>query len=184
MLLLKPPSKICGVPVDTNYMTWIEGVGRVLQSRDLHQHEKSVLIVQNILGDIHVDGYSMDDCVTGVVGFYCCGAEDRGLEPPKEDLYHWEKDSQAIWGDFKVYAGIDLDRVKSMHWYKFKSIFDSLPPHSQIKRLIQVRSEDPAEYNGKGMEKARHQMRQRKLAAAVWPDIDDDEYDFVTEGGL
>ncbi len=178
MLLLTPPTKICGHQIDTHFLLWL-GVGRALQSRTLFDYEKVDTVLKLVFGDAAlVDAEDTAVYYAAALDFYNCGWEDRGLEPPKEDLYNWEKDSGTIWADFFIYVPLNLDdakMVEHLHWWEFKYLFDSLPPQSQIKRLIQIRSEDPDDYAGKGMEKERHRMYQRKRAAAVWPPAEDDE---------
>lgn len=178
MLLLTPPTKICGRQIDTHFMRWL-GVARVLQSHTLFDYEKVDAVLRLVFEDTgYVGAEETAARYSAVVDFYNCGWEDRGLEPPKEELYNWERDSGTIWADFFIYVPLDLDNPKAvehLHWWKFKYLFDSLPPQSQIKRLIQIRSEDPDDYSGKGMEKERHRMCQRKRAAAVWPPTEDDE---------
>lgn len=184
MLLQPLPSEIVGIPVETNHMVWVRKVARVIQSRELMFTDKVDIIIQNLF--LPEDWPRSEDGLRAlflaVMDFYNCGKEDRGLKEPKETMLHWERDSAAIWGDFKVYANLDLDNAE-LHWWEFNAIFDSLPPHSQIKRLMQTRAEDEADYRGSGMEKYRADLRERKRAAAVWPDVFfDDEYDFAMAG--
>lgn len=164
MLLQKPPTKICGIEIDTDFKKWLR-VGRVLQARELHDLEKPDIILTNVFGNMDGDPLALFE---GVVDFYNCGHEDRGLPPPKEIPYHWERDSATIWADFFIYVRMDLDK-ETMHWWRFRALFDSLPPESGIKTLMRIRAEDPADYHGKGLEKERAKMWERKRAAAVWP---------------
>lgn len=176
MLLIRPPTEILGVPVETDFKKWLK-IGSILQSRDVHGFEKPQIVLRSVFTDDELAGLDALEAFTACVDFYNCGAEDRGLSPPKEDPYNWERDSIAIWGGFYAYYNrMDLDRRK-MHWWKFMTLFNNLPSDSQIKRLLQVRGEDEGDYSGKGMEKARAKARERKRAAAVWPDyyINDDD---------
>lgn len=185
MLLKKHPIEILGHNVDTDFKKWLK-IGSILSSRSLHDHEKIQICLINIFGDIE---YSNEDealeYFDALIKFYSLEQEDRGLDKPKELLLDWEYDSDTVWSDFLIYAQIDLE-CATMHWWKFRALFDSLPSESHIKRLMAARSEDISDYSGKGRDRERHMVRQRKLSAAIYPDIGDDfdfEYARVNDGG-
>lgn len=170
-MLLELPDKICGFGVETDYKFWLKYVARVVDSRDLMDREKPGLILYNVFGDRDTGGVELEELFTKTMKFYNCGKEDRGLTPPDEVLLHWEKDMLSIHSDFLLYYKIDIDCADThMHWWKFRGMFDSLPPESRIKSLIQVRNEDPSIYNGKNQHEAYKACVERKRAAAVWPD--------------
>lgn len=41
-----------------------------------------------------------------------------------------------------IYARIDLDREKDLHWWQFMALFESLPEDAQIKKRMGLRSTD------------------------------------------
>lgn len=61
---------------------------------------------------------------------------------------------------------MDLDNTR-MDWWKFKSMFNSLPPDSAIKTLMRIRGEDLNDYTGKGQEKLFRSKTEQKRAAAI-----------------
>ena len=81
--------------------------------------------------------------------------------------------SLRIWGDFRVYAGIDLFTAR-MHWWQFMSIFRSLPPESQIKNAIYYRSVDMRRISDP---KERERYADIKRAVALDPVDYEAEYD-------
>ena len=106
--------------------------------------------------------------------FYFCGDPPRGDEPaPPERLLDWKKDALRIWGDFRVYVGIDLFTAR-MHWWQFMSIFRSLPPESQIKNAIYYRSVDMRRISDP---KERERYADIKRAVALDPVDYEAEYD-------
>ena len=110
----------------------------------------------------------------GVLDFYFCGDPPRGDEPaPPERLLDWKKDALRIWGDFRVYVGIDLFTAR-MHWWQFMSIFRSLPPESQIKNAIYYRSVDMRRISDP---KERERYADIKRAVALDPVDYETEYD-------
>ena len=107
-------------------------MGTVLAS-DLTPEEQFDVILLNTFREIPQNEAGH---FQGVLDFYFCGDPPRGDEPaPPERLLDWKIDALRIWGDFRVYAGIDLFTAR-MHWWQFMSIFRSLPPESQIKNAI------------------------------------------------
>lgn len=83
------------------------------------------------------------------------------------------KDALRIWGDFRVYVGIDLFTAR-MHWWQFMSIFRSLPPESQIKNAIYYRSVDMRRISDP---KERERYADIKRAVALDPVDYEAEYD-------
>ena len=103
-------------------------MGTVLAS-DLTPEEQFDVILLNTFREIPQNEAGH---FQGVLDFYFCGDPPRGDEPaPPERLLDWKKDALRIWGDFRVYAGIDLFTAR-MHWWQFMAVFRSLPPESQM----------------------------------------------------
>ena len=132
---LKLPDTILGRKVPTDWAWWMKYVGQVLTSPLLWAEKRDVVLL-NVFSEIPNDEAGHFD---GVLDFYFCGDVPSADDPvPPEKLLDWEKDALRILGDFRVYAGIDLTRAR-MHWWEFMSVFNSLPPDSQIKFAIQYR---------------------------------------------
>ena len=101
--------------------------------------------------------------------FYRCGEEQREVRQTRERLLDWEKDSASIWADFKLYAGIDLDREK-LHWWEFMALFESLPGDASIKHKIELRALDLSKINDND---TRSQYAEAKALVALDPVEDD-----------
>lgn len=167
MLLRKHPDEICGIPVDTNFLFWMN-IGVTLIDRDFTDLEKIDIVIDSVFDEPPQDEQQLYEWYTGIMDFYSCGQEDRGLPPAKELVLHWEIDSDTIWADFWCWHRIDLDK-EDMHWWKFYALFKALPPDSQIKSLMRIRSEDLSDYSGKG--KDRRTKEEQKIAAAVYAPV-------------
>ena len=86
-------------------------------------------------------------------------------------LFRSKQDSPAIWADFRIYAGIDLDREK-LHWWEFMALFRSLPPDALIQKRMEIRSIDLSKIKSP---ETREDYRIRKLAVALdWQEDYDD----------
>lgn len=113
-------------------------MGYVLDSPLLWAEKHDILLL-NVFGGVMPE--REDEHLQGVLDFYFCGQLTEDAEPSPERLLDWKKDALRIWGDFRVYAGIDLKTAR-MHWWEFRAIFDSLPPDSQIMTAMRYRSID------------------------------------------
>lgn len=170
MSIIYYPDEIMGIKINTEFTFWLNNVGKILDSRELLDFEKPELILSNVFGD-EIFNSDIDHLklFEKTMDFYNCGKEARGIKPPNETILHWEKDMLNILSDFLLYYKIDIETV-NMHWWKFHSMFESLPADSRIKTLMQIRGEDLSEYNGKDQAKTRANLCERKKIAAVWPD--------------
>lgn len=156
MLLVRPPRKILDREIDTGFRKWLRF--GVMLDAPLTPGEKAVLALVNTLGSVPDDA---EKWLREILLFYNCGQPARG-KPAKERLLDWEKDSPAIWADFKIYAGIDLDKA-DMHWWEFYALFASLPGDSLIKQRISTRSIDLSKIKDKDMR--REYAEQKALVA-------------------
>lgn len=139
MLLQQPPVKILNQQVPTSFLWWMKNVGRVLDSK-LFYAEKVEVILLNVFGSLPPEE-QIEKALLAVMDFYACGEAQSDNEKPPERLLDWEQDSARIWADFRLYAGIDLDKA-NLHWWEFRALFNSLPPESQIMHAISVRAID------------------------------------------
>lgn len=159
-LMLELPETILGRPVPTDWLWWLVNVGYVLDSPLLWAEKHDILLL-NVFGGIIPDREG--EHLYGVLNFYFCGQElDKDAEPAPERLLDWKKDALRIWGDFRLYAGIDLKTAR-MHWWEFRAIFDSLPPDSQIMTTMRYRGIDLGTIPD-AKERARYARMKRAVA--------------------
>ena len=143
-------------------------MGTVLAS-DLTPEEQFDVILLNTFREIPQNEAGH---FQGVLDFYFCGDPPHGDEPaPPERLLDWKKDALRIWGDFRVYAGIDLFTAR-MHWWQFMAVFRSLPSESQIKNAIYYRSVDMRRISD-----PKERERYADIAVALDPVDYEAEYD-------
>ncbi len=91
----------------------------------------------------------LKEAVDKFLWFYQCGKEE--LEEIKHNssgkktgmIYSYKWDDQYIWGAFKMYFNVDLTEDK-VHWWKFKSMWNSIPSDSEFNKIKGYRS-----YTGK-----------------------------------
>lgn len=91
----------------------------------------------------------------------------NSYSPP---VFDWKFDSRFILGDFLHYYQIDLTAVESLHWFKFRALFDALPEDAICMKRIAYRSADLSQCS----ESEKKRIRKIKQAVAI-PHIMSDE---------
>jgi hypothetical protein len=90
----------------------------------------------------------LEAAVNTALWFYRCGkvetpqqkrmAARRGKKP----IYSFEHDAGLIYAAFLLAYNIDLQDVEYMHWWRFRSLFNSLPKDCEFVRAMEYRSTD------------------------------------------
>ena len=57
-------------------------------------------------------------------------------------MFSYTEDAGCIFAAFLEYYGIDLERVRYMHWWKFLILFEGLPEQAEIKQRMMYRKAD------------------------------------------
>lgn len=166
MLLITPPREILGRPIETDFRKWLR-FAVMWDSPELLPQEKYALALLNIFGEIPEDA---DRYMAAVWDFYLCGEQPRETEPPKEKLLDWQADSAAVWADFRIHAGIDLDSAR-LHWWEFMALFRALPEGASIKQTMGLRAIDLGKI--KDAETRAEYARRKRLVALDAADFED-----------
>lgn len=166
MLLMTLPCRILDRPIQTDFRKWLRF--GVMWDSPLLPEEKYQLSLLNILGEIPRDA---ERYFVAIMNFYACGEQPRG-QPLAERLVDWQVDAAAIWADFRLYGGIDLDKAE-LHWWQFMALLSSLPDTARIKQRISIRSIDLGKIKDPD---TREEYARQKAAVSLDPveeDIDE-----------
>lgn len=166
MLLVTPPQEILGKKIETDFRKWMK-FGLMWDSPLLLPEEKITLSLLNILGEIPPDE---EKHLAAIIDFYLCGESGRESEPAKERLLDWKADSAAVWADFRVYVGTDLD-LERMHWWEFMALFRSLPEDARIRQIMELRAVDLSKIPD---QKTRDDYARRKRLVTLEPETFED----------
>lgn len=80
--------------------------------------------------------------------FYRCGKEETAQQKRmaarrgKSRIYSFEHDGGLIYAAFLLAYNIDLQDIQYMHWWRFRSLFNSLPKECEFVRAMEYRSID------------------------------------------
>lgn len=166
MLLTALPNKILDRTIQTDFRKWLRF--GIMWDSPLLPKEKYLLSLLNILGKVPTGA---EPYFIAIMDFYACGEKPKG-QPAVERLIDWQVDAAAIWADFMLYGGIDLDTA-DLHWWQFMALLGSLPDEARIKQRISIRSIDLSRI--KDPETRAEYARQKEAVALNPMDEDLDE---------
>jgi len=102
--------------------------------------------------------------IEDILWFYSCGKiegfEDKKIQNSKntnkeEKIYDYEFDDGYIYSAFLQQYNVDLQEIDYLHWWKFKSMFNSLNSTTKIVEIMGYRSVDLGKIKDKS-ERARY----------------------------
>lgn len=94
-----------------------------------------------------------------------------------KEIYSYEFDSKYIFSAFLAQYKIDLNSIKYMHWWKFKSLFEGLNDSTKIVQIMGYRSIDLSKIKDKE-EKARYKNLKKIYALPDMRTTQQKEADF------
>lgn len=139
----------------TDFRFWMSVESKLLNA-DVAQEERMVFLLSAFMpstaeGLISRAGYpfSLDAGIDALLAFYLCGkAEVSGkgakANPAKgkvERGYDFVHDISLIHAAFRSAYQIDLSEVDTIHWWKFRALFNGLPEGTAIRSLMQARTQ-------------------------------------------
>lgn len=83
-----------------------------------------------------------------IIWFYACGKPDRKKkeneagESSAKRIYSFEHDDDYIYSAFMSQYRMDLNEIEYLHWWKFRSMFNSIKEDEKIAKIMEYRSID------------------------------------------
>lgn len=130
-------------PINWDFRTGIE-LEKVIRS-DETEDEKYRKMLLLYYPQIPVD---LVAAVERIMWFYRCGEEEKNEEDTKqrykrrrrkEPVCVFEQDSPYIYAAFLEQYRIDLTEVKSMHWWRFMALFESIGDNTKMCKIMYYR---------------------------------------------
>lgn len=138
----------------------------LMQDRELSKEEQLELALnlfyfENDLKKIKTSK-DIEKRIEDIVWFYKCGKEEKtslknGKNKQKQ-IYSYEFDDNKIYSAFIQQYNIDLQK-NDLHWWQFKSLFESLTEETQIVQIMGYRALDITKIKDK-KEKKRYKELQ------------------------
>ena len=102
--------------------------------------------------------------IEDIIWFYKCGKEEKTSlkkeKNNKKQIYSYEFDDNKIYSAFRQQYNIDLQEV-DLHWWKFKSLFESLTDTTQIVQIMGYRAMDLSKIKDKSMKKHYKELQEQ-----------------------
>lgn len=167
-------------PVVTDFREWIR-FSAMLKDAELSEKEKIQFMLLYVDGvewvsknliDALFSFYRADDLKFKKVNLKKYEMENSAIRKPP--LFDWGIDAKFLLGDFRRYYQIDLIRVKYLHWWEFRSLFDALPDDSNCQKRVAYRAMNLSQIRDKN-ERKRIAKIQREIAI---PYLTEEEEEF------
>lgn len=118
--------------------------------------------------------------IKDILWFYKCGKEDKNVDSENEEnnvsnkqkqIYSYEFDAEYIYSAFMEQYRIDLNKIKYLHWWKFKALLVSLNENILFSKIMGYRAMNINKIKDKDMKK--HYKKMKKIYAL--PDMRSEE---------
>ena len=139
----------------------------LMQDRELSKEEQvelalSLFYFKNDLKKIKTSK-DIEKRIEDILWFYKCGKEEKtSLKKGKnkqKQIYSYEFDDNKIYSAFIQQYSIDLQKV-DLHWWQFKSLFESLTEETQIVQIMGYRAMELSKIKDKDMKKHYKQLQE------------------------
>lgn len=80
------------------------------------------------------------EAIKQILWFYRCGKDERGSKSTDAPAYSFEQDDGYIFAAFVDQYHIDLSEIDYLHWWKFRSMFQSLKEDAEIMKIMGYRT--------------------------------------------
>ena len=157
----------------------------LMQDNELSK-EKQVELALNLfyykkdLKEIHTE-QELQTRIEDIIWFYKCGKEEKtsqNNENKKEkQIYSYVFDADKIYSAFIQQYNIDLQKT-NLHWWQFRSMFESLADETQIVEIMGYRAMDLSKIKDKE-ERKRYRKLQKLYALPDMRTQEQKESDFA-----
>ena len=136
-----------GYKIKTSYKQGIK-FELLMQDNELEKEEKVQLALNIFYNEkklIITKAEELKKRIEDVLWFYMCGKEEKTSQKKakgkQKQIYSYEFDDDKIYSAFIQQYKIDLQK-QDLHWWQFKSMFESLTDETQIVQIMQYRATD------------------------------------------
>lgn len=158
----------------------------LMQDKNITEKEKIMLVLNLYYYDVSKIK-DIKQAVDDILWFYRCGKEvkiqkdnNEEVEEKTKQIYSYEFDDEYIYSAFMQEYKIDLNKIKYLHWWKFKALFNSLNDNVQFVKIMEYRAINLAKIKDKET-KARYQKMKKIYALPDMRSDEEKEADFAED---
>lgn len=169
-----PSKTIHGLEINTDFRVSIL-FELLMQDSNLSKREKISRALDLYYENIQIE--NIEIAIEDMLCFYAMKTSFAQIDSMKKSksgdkkIYDFEYDDKYIYHAILVDAGVDLQDVKYMHWWKFKTLFDNLSENTQFVKIMMYRAIDLSKIKDKDTKE--HYKKLKKLYAL--PDLRTEE---------
>ena len=164
ILVDKLPTTYKGLKVNTNFRSFIL-FELLMQDNEIPKEEKVYLALNLFYKEEIKD---VKTAIDGIMWFYCMGTirkENKNIKKKENkntinNIYSYEYDAEYIYGAFWHDYRLDLSELDYLHWWKFKSLFDSLNEGNKICQIMSYRAVDLNKIKDENEKKKYRKLKQ------------------------
>ena len=142
-------------PIETDFRTWIKFSQLAFSGKAdaVSFAEMIALVVKELPTDINAT-------IAALLEFYSChNTQKSDTNKSKQNrMFDFDSDAAYIYAAFMQQYGIDLTRA-NLHWWTFKSLFDSISEETHFGKIMQYRCTDISQIKDKEMKKFYQKMK-------------------------
>lgn len=138
----------------------------LMQNEKINETDKVKLALNLYFYDIDVKNTEqLKKAINDILWFYKCGKEEyveetsqKATKEHAKRIYSYEFDAEYIFSAFMEQYKIDLNK-EYLHWWKFKSLFNSLNEEVLFSKIMSYRAIDLSKIKDKDMKKYYKKMK-------------------------
>lgn len=135
----------------TDFREWIKFC-ELIETSEVAERDKALLMLRWYEDDVPDDREKAILALgefLGAYGLYDQKHLRKGKTGNGKRAVSFSQDAGDIFSAFFIYYNMDLSSIKYMHWWMFRTLFDSLPFESEIKQKMYYRTLDPNTINNR-----------------------------------
>lgn len=113
----------------------------LIQDNNINQSEKLIIALNLFYYEMPSN---IEQAVEDLIWFYKCGKNDdlkiKKNNNRSKQIYSYEFDENYIYTAFLQQYNIDLNKIKHLHWWKFRAMFDGLNKDTRIVEIMGYRA--------------------------------------------
>jgi len=142
ILIDKLPTEYEGLKINTNFRSFIL-FELLMQDKEIDKEDKIYMSLNLFYKEPITD---IKKAIDGILWFYTMEEKKKSKKNNEKQnikqIYSYEHDAKYIYSAFLDQYGIDLNEIEYLHWFKFKSLFDSLKDDNKICEIMGYRAVD------------------------------------------
>jgi len=153
----------------------------LMQDNKIKEIDKLSIAINLFYFDIPDD---IEKAIKDIIWFYRCGKElkktsQNNETSNKKQVYSYEFDDEYIYSAFMQQYNIDLNKIKYLHWWKFKALMENLSEETQFVKIMGYRVVNISKIKDKE-EKERYKKLKKIYELPDMRTKEEKESDFAT----